>query len=103
MKTQKPISQIVDHPKSSIWETFYECPSQSRANLSYIVATNQSEQWGCSCPRWIYKREECKHIREVKLHLFFINQKEETIETVKVETLPKSTQKATSRFSLVKL
>jgi hypothetical protein len=82
---------------------FYECPSTSRKDTSYIIATNDSEEWGCSCPRWIFKREECKHIRSVKLFLVFAREREEEISPVTVSQMPQKTQKAVTRFSLVEV
>ncbi len=32
----------------------------------YTVSLSFDGEWGCSCPRWKFKREECKHIREIK-------------------------------------
>jgi|GEM_PF-5029960 hypothetical protein len=31
----------------------------------YTVAKDAAGCWGCSCPRWKFKREECKHIARV--------------------------------------
>jgi hypothetical protein len=104
MTNQKPIRQIIDHPINARWQKFYECPSESRKDTSYVVASNTStDEWGCSCPRWIFKRAECKHIRSVKLFLVFANERKETIISVKVAQMPQKTQKAVSRFSMVEV
>lgn len=103
MKTLKPIREITDHPRSNKWQTFYECPSTSHADESYIVATNESDDWGCSCPRWKFHREECKHIRAVRLFLIFAEEREEEITPVSLNDLPQKSQKAVSRFSLVEV
>jgi hypothetical protein len=33
---------------------------------AYTVSLSVDGEWGCSCPRWKFKREECKHIREIQ-------------------------------------
>jgi hypothetical protein len=35
----------------------------------YTVAQDASGQFGCSCPRWKFKREQCKHIDRLKTWL----------------------------------
>jgi len=37
---------------------------------SYTVSMDENGNFGCSCPHWKFRREECKHIREVKEELF---------------------------------
>jgi hypothetical protein len=37
----------------------------SRGDI-YTVARDADGNFGCSCPVWKFKREECKHIRQVK-------------------------------------
>lgn len=32
----------------------------------WIVAQDKDGNWGCSCPRWKFKREECHHIQWIK-------------------------------------
>lgn len=103
MKSQPPIRQITDHPASPRWNQFYECPSASRKDTSYIVATNDSEEWGCSCLGWIYRHKECRHIQSVKLFLVFAEEREEEITPVIISQMPQKTQKAVSRFSLVEV
>jgi hypothetical protein len=103
VKQTRPIRQITDHPAIPIWQTFYECPSQTNKDTSYIVATNESEEWGCSCPRWKFKREECKHIRQVQLFVLFAKERSEDIAPVKLDSLPVKARKAANRFSLVEL
>jgi hypothetical protein len=34
---------------------------------SYVVSLSDQNEWGCSCPVWKFRRQECKHIRRVKL------------------------------------
>lgn len=32
----------------------------------YIVASDKTRQYGCSCPAWKFRRIECKHIKFIK-------------------------------------
>ena len=33
-----------------------------------IVSLAESGEYGCSCPRWIFRREQCHHIQYVRDH-----------------------------------
>lgn len=33
---------------------------------SYTVAMDAEGNYGCSCPAWVFRRGECKHIQQVK-------------------------------------
>lgn len=35
---------------------------------SYVVSLSDKNEWGCSCPAWKFRRQECKHIIRVKLN-----------------------------------
>jgi len=37
-------------------------------NRTWIVALDKNGNWGCSCPVWVYKRQECHHIKLVKMN-----------------------------------
>lgn len=38
----------------------------------YMVSLRQTmSPWECSCPRWMYYREECKHIKAVQIRVAF--------------------------------
>ena len=52
---------------SGRWSTLYRVRSNSRPNVSYVVAQSQSGSWGCSCPAWTFHtpRHNCKHIESV--------------------------------------
>lgn len=39
----------------------YSVPS-SNGDTTYTVAERDDGEWTCSCPRWKFKRESCKHI-----------------------------------------
>lgn len=40
-------------------------PSDSDPDKSYKVSLTENYEMQCSCPRWIFKREICKHIQDV--------------------------------------
>jgi len=42
------------------------CPFPINQPSYYTVALTEDGEWQCSCPVWIYRRRECKHIRKVK-------------------------------------
>lgn len=37
----------------------------STGSRKYKVSYGDDGSWGCSCPAWKFRREECKHIREI--------------------------------------
>jgi hypothetical protein len=47
------------------WIKRWEVPS-SRSTAHWIVAIDADGNYGCSCPVWKFKREECKHIIKIK-------------------------------------
>ncbi|MBA7647677.1 hypothetical protein ES703_55455 [subsurface metagenome] len=48
------------------WIKKWNVESES-GNGSYVVSLSEKNEWGCSCPVWKFRRQECKHIRRVKL------------------------------------
>ena len=34
--------------------------------VTQIVSLTRKDEWQCDCPRWIYRRVHCEHIREVQ-------------------------------------
>lgn len=40
----------------------------SKNTGNWIVAIDADGNYGCSCPVWKFKRQECKHIRFIKEH-----------------------------------
>lgn len=58
------VTRLATDPNSQ-WVKRWECPSESNPTKSYVVAQNKDGEWGCGCPVWIYRRQECKHIRHV--------------------------------------
>lgn len=59
----KPIKPYGDHVEA------YAVPSASLAKFAYVVNVNQTGEWACSCPAWIWAkpRVNCKHIKKVLL------------------------------------
>lgn len=51
-------------PTSGPWVARYSVPRSNGAG-AWTVARDAKGAWGCSCPRWRYKREQCKHIGAV--------------------------------------
>jgi hypothetical protein len=47
------------------WIKSWQVKSES-GNGVYTVSLSDTGEYGCSCPVWKFKREECKHIRYVK-------------------------------------
>ncbi len=61
------IIHITGHGRIGKWVYFYEVPSESDPSKAYIVSADASfENMGCSCPRWIYHRVQCKHIQRLQ-------------------------------------
>lgn len=48
------------------WVRRWDVPSASDADTTYVVAIDAEGNYGCSCPRWKFRRLECHHIAEVK-------------------------------------
>jgi hypothetical protein len=51
-------------PATKQWVERHEVHS-SDLERCYIVARKQDGTWGCSCPQWKFRRQQCKHIEEV--------------------------------------
>jgi hypothetical protein len=47
------------------WIKSWNVPS-STGTSSYVVSVDRDGNYGCSCPVWKFRREECKHIKQVK-------------------------------------
>jgi len=61
--------------KNDKWIKRFKVKSSS-GNGYYIVAIDKEGNYGCSCPVWKFRRQECHHIRLIKL---FGGSEEETI------------------------
>ena len=54
-------------PDNGDWTNRFEIRSQS-SNAIYRIAQNKTGRyWGCSCPSWIYRGRDCKHLRTLGL------------------------------------
>jgi hypothetical protein len=49
------------------WVKKWHIKSES-SNREYVVSLSDENTWGCSCPAWKFRRQECKHIVRVKLN-----------------------------------
>jgi len=49
------------------WIRKWDIESES-SNKKYVVSLSDEDTWGCSCPAWKFRRQECKHIVRVKLN-----------------------------------
>ena len=47
------------------WIKSWNVPS-SMGSSYYVVSIDRDGNYGCSCPVWKFRREECKHIKQVK-------------------------------------
>ena len=45
---------------------FHEVRSETTPGVTYIVREMPDGTWGCSCPAFAFKQQECKHIRKIK-------------------------------------
>lgn len=96
-----PIIELTQHARLGKWTRFFEVPSESRSNLAYIVSMGEGEgNWGCSCPRWIYRREDCKHIKAVQTRLLVGRPIPSMTETAPV-TKPEKLAKVLSTFAAI--
>ena len=56
--------------KKDQWIQRWRIESETEPGKVYTVARKSSDQFGCSCPRWVFQRAkelngQCKHIRAV--------------------------------------
>ena len=52
--------------KDDKWIKRFKVQSSS-GNGDYIVAIDKEGNYGCSCPVWKFRRQECHHIKQIKL------------------------------------
>jgi hypothetical protein len=48
------------------WVKKWYVPSDSDNRCKYTVSISVDEVWGCSCPHWKFRKQECNHIQKVK-------------------------------------
>lgn len=64
----KELAQAKDCVKR-INEKFYKVKSQAGNNKEYDVIFQENEDWYCSCPDSIYRKQKCKHIFAVEFSI----------------------------------
>ena len=74
----------------TFWVRRFEVASHSNPDKSYVVALNTNNEWGCSCPVWKFRRQECKHQREV---FAAINNQTAVVEFNRAELMEKTDKK----------
>jgi len=52
--------------EAKIYSNQWTVPSKSSPGKFYKVSVTPNGEWECSCPDWTYRRNECKHIKQVK-------------------------------------
>lgn len=52
-------------PPPDQWAQRYSVP-RSSGEGTWTVSQAKNGAWGCACPRWRFKREQCKHIDAVQ-------------------------------------
>lgn len=54
-------------PDNAQWTNRFEIRSESSSRVYRIAQNKTGRWWGCSCPSWIYRGRECKHLRALSL------------------------------------
>jgi hypothetical protein len=93
------VTQITGKEHTGRWVEFYSCPSASDPKKSYVVAKDGVGNWGCSCPRWIFFRENCKHIKRVENTLRLGN----LLAQAHINALDERTRRALDRIGRVEV
>lgn len=57
---------MVVNTRKDRWVKRWEVPKSS-GDGNWIVAIDKDGNYGCSCPVWKFKRQECHHIKLVKM------------------------------------
>jgi len=52
--------------EAKVYANKWNVRSHSDPSKSYMVSLTDDGQYECSCPQWIYRRKECKHIQQIK-------------------------------------
>jgi len=52
--------------EAKVYSNKWDVRSHSDPSKFYTVSLTEDGQYECSCPQWIYRRRECKHIQQVK-------------------------------------
>lgn len=54
-----------------MWINKWQIPGSK--GKTWTVAINDRDEFACSCPVWKFRRQECKHIRQIKAQNAFTN------------------------------
>jgi hypothetical protein len=65
------------------WVRGWDVESDSSDKI-YRVSLGDNEEWGCSCPVWKFRRQECKHILKIKSEINW--QEGNMVEVVKLKS-----------------
>jgi len=58
-----PISlQLELWRRPDAWVARWVTRSRTQRGRSYVVALRRDGVVGCSCPHWVYRRSDCRHI-----------------------------------------
>jgi hypothetical protein len=65
------VAQVVSdiepvHAPTHGYSQQWKVRSETNPNHYYTVSLKTDGIWECSCPHWIYRHRECKHIEQVK-------------------------------------
>ena len=52
--------------EAKVYSNQWTVPSSSSLGKFYKVSVTPNGEWECSCPDWTFRRNECKHIKQVK-------------------------------------
>jgi len=81
--------------KKDRWIKRWEVQGTTQA---WIVALDKNGNWGCSCPVWKYRRQECHHIKFIKMNGGKKIKKEERPEYVLAKVLKPTYDKGKNRL-----
>jgi len=68
----------------SQWQQQWDVPGST--GRIYKVSRDYSGNYACSCPQWIYKRDDCKHIKAVRIFEGIVLKKLDAIYPISYET-----------------
>ena len=52
--------------QAKVYSNQWSMRSSSDPTKSYKVSLKSDGEYECSCPGWIYRHQDCKHIRQIK-------------------------------------
>ena len=48
------------------WDKKWKIQSDTSGRMYTVSLADDNKTWGCSCPAWKFRRQECKHIKGVR-------------------------------------